>query len=96
MALDALEHRAGATRCGFVVSKRVGSAVIRNRVKRRLREAARAMLPRLRPGWDLAFRARPAAAGATLGDLRAAMEELTLRASALETAGPDGEAGTDQ
>jgi ribonuclease P protein component len=83
MALDALEHGGGATRCGFVVSKRIGTAVTRNRVKRRLREAARAMLPRLRPGWDLAFRARPAAAGAALVELRAAMEELTLRAGAL-------------
>ena len=96
MALDALEHRAGATRCGFVVSKRVGSAVTRNRVKRRLREAARAMLPRLRPGWDLAFRVRPMAAAAPLRELRAAMEELTLRAGALGVAGSEGEASRVQ
>ena len=91
MALDAFERGEGATRCGFVVSKRVGPAVIRNRVKRRLRAAARAMLPRLRPGRDLAFRARPAAATATLGELRAAMDELTLRAGVLAPLSANGD-----
>ena len=89
MALDALEHGAGPTRCGFVVSKRIGTAVTRNRVKRRLREAARAMLPRLRSGWDLAFRARQPAAEASLGELRAAMEELTLRAGVPQSPGAE-------
>ncbi|PJE31755.1 ribonuclease P protein component [Pseudooceanicola antarcticus] len=40
-------------RVGFTCSKKVGNAVARNRAKRRLREAARAVLPRLgHPGWD--------------------------------------------
>lgn len=38
---------------GYTCSKKVGNAVARNRAKRRLREAARAVLPRhARPGWD--------------------------------------------
>ncbi|MBU2999664.1 ribonuclease P protein component [Roseovarius nubinhibens] len=38
---------------GFTCSKKVGNAVARNRAKRRLREAARAVLSDLgRPGWD--------------------------------------------
>ncbi len=51
---------AGATRrVGFTASKKVGGAVLRNRAKRRLREAARAvMTPHARPGLDYVIIAR--------------------------------------
>ena len=43
----------GRIRAGFTCSKKVGNAVARNRAKRRLRSAARAVLPTHgRPGWD--------------------------------------------
>ncbi len=47
-------HRGGDDiRVGFTCSKKVGNAVARNRAKRRLREAARFVLPEHgRPGWD--------------------------------------------
>ena len=45
---------------GFTASKKVGNAVLRNRAKRRLREVARAILPRMaQPGWDYVLVARP-------------------------------------
>ena len=46
-------------RAGFTATKRVGGAVVRNRAKRRMREAARLLLPQLaRPGFDYVFIAR--------------------------------------
>jgi ribonuclease P protein component len=47
------EEAAAGIRVGFTCSKKVGNAVARNRAKRRLRAAARSVLPGLgRPGWD--------------------------------------------
>lgn len=51
-------------RAGFVVSRAVGGAVIRNRVRRRLRHLVREHVADLPPGTTLVVRALPAAAGA--------------------------------
>lgn len=55
-------HRAdeqALVRVGFTATKKVGGAVVRNRAKRRLREAARRLVPLLaRPGHDYVFIAR--------------------------------------
>jgi ribonuclease P protein component len=42
-------------RYGFVTSGRVGGAVVRNRMRRLLREAMRGLNPRLRSGFDVVF-----------------------------------------
>ncbi len=57
------------SRAGFVVSKAVGNAVVRNIVKRRLRELVRDRLPDLPAGTDLVVRALPAAATRSYQDL---------------------------
>lgn len=73
---------AAAVRVGFTASRKVGNAVARNRAKRRLRAAARAVLPEAaRPGWDYVLVARPEATasrpfGLLLDDLRAGLRKL--------------------
>ena len=48
------------TRFGLATGKRLGGAVVRNRVRRRIREALRVMAPTFQPGWDVLIIARPA------------------------------------
>ena len=67
-------------RVGFSVSKRVGGAVTRNRVKRRLRESVRRGLHTLAPGWDLVVTAKPAAVEASYTALDSEIRELLARA----------------
>jgi ribonuclease P protein component len=64
---------------GFVVSKAVGNAVVRNRVKRRLRNLSRAHLETLRAGSLTVVRATPHAADATFGELDAALGRCLAR-----------------
>ena len=67
------------TRLGLSVSRKVGDAVVRNRVKRRLREAFRLNLHHLRQGVDLVLVARPSAAGQGYRDLESAFLDLCRR-----------------
>ena len=59
---------------GFVVSKAVGNAVVRNKVKRRLRHLAAQRLDRLPAGGVLIVRAQPPAATATAAALAADLD----------------------
>ncbi|WP_404312273.1 ribonuclease P protein component [Agrococcus terreus] len=78
----AVVHRtkpeAARSRFGFIVSKQVGNAVVRNRVRRRLSEIVRAELP-LDPAEDIVIRALPAAAEADFATLRAGITALLER-----------------
>ena len=48
------------TRFGLATGKRLGGAVVRNRVRRRIKDALRVMAPSFQPGWDVLIIARPA------------------------------------
>jgi ribonuclease P protein component len=81
VVLKVLANDQGSNRYGFAVGKRLGNAVLRNRVKRRLREGVR--LTPIKGGWDMVFIARQDAAEADYHNLRRAMNELLTRAQLL-------------
>lgn len=70
-----------STRFGFIASRRVGNAVVRNRIRRRLREMVRLSQPRILPGLWIVLVVRAAAARATMDGLRAEFIALGTRAA---------------
>lgn len=72
-------------RVGITVSSRVGKAVVRNKVRRQLREALRLRLGTLNPGQDLVLIARPRSAQASWAELTAAVDTVLGRAGATST-----------
>lgn len=78
MVLRAVPNELDITRYGFTVSRRVGKAVVRNRVKRLLREILR-QTP-VKTGWDMVFIARIPAAGGKYAELERSVDNLLRRA----------------
>ena len=68
-ARNAGAETSAPSRAGFVVSKAVGNAVVRNTVRRRLRHLVRERLPELPAGSTLVVRALPVAAEASYARL---------------------------
>lgn len=88
VVVQALAQERPGLRVGFTVTKKVGNAVVRNRARRRLREAARIALRegvREVPGggWDLVLIGRDATPTREftklLGDLRGALDQAGVR-----------------
>jgi ribonuclease P protein component len=78
-----------AVRVGFTVSKKVGNAVVRNRVRRRLREIAREVIPvQARPDLDYVLVGRQGAIDRNFAVLRQDLVEALRRLKALAVATP--------
>jgi len=67
-------------RAGFVVSKAVGNAVVRNKVRRRLRHLVRPLLADLPVSASVVVRALPSAASASFDELAADLESALAAA----------------
>ncbi|MDB5074051.1 MAG: ribonuclease protein component [Chloroflexi bacterium] len=75
LVLTAVSTGGSVTRVGFTVSKRVGKAHTRNRVKRVLREVVRAYLPSIPTGYDIVIISRPS----LVGKSSSAVDEVVRR-----------------
>lgn len=94
VALRLLRNHLPYNRYGFSVGKRLGKAVVRNRVRRRLREGVHS-LP-IQPGWDVVISARRPAAAVNYHELRDAVAGLLSRARILDRGAPAEETREDR
>lgn len=85
LVLYARKNRIATNRVGVTVSKKLGHAVVRNRVRRRLREVYRLNEERFRPGWDIVVVARSRCIKASFSELTAAYLSLAQKAGILLT-----------
>lgn len=80
MVLCALPNELEHSRFGFAASKRIGKAVVRNRVRRRMREAVRLRRGLIADGWDVVFIARSGIGRASYAEIVQGVEDLLRRA----------------
>ena len=83
LVLYARKNRTGANRVGITVSKKLGKAHIRNRVRRRFREIYRLNEEKFQPGWDIVVVARSKSIHADFEKLTAAYLQLAEKAGIL-------------
>ena len=85
LVLYARQNRTDTNRVGITVSKKLGHAVVRNRVRRRLREIYRLNEERFAPGWDIVVVARTKAIYTDFAALTEAYLQLAEKAGILVT-----------
>ena len=83
LVLYARKNRTDSNRVGITVSKKLGGAVVRNRVRRRLREAYRLNEHRFQSGWDIVVVARSRCIRAPFSELENAYLSLAEKAGIL-------------
>lgn len=83
LVLYARKNRTGSNRVGITVSKKLGKAHVRNRTRRRLREAYRLNEERFQPGWDIVVVARSKAVEAPFEKLTKSYLTLAKKAGVL-------------
>ena len=84
LVLYARPNRTGMNRVGITVSKKLGHAVVRNRVRRRLREIYRLNEEQFSPGWDIVVVARSRCVDASFQSITKAYLDLANKAGILK------------
>lgn len=84
LVLYARKNRTDTNRVGITVSKKLGKAVIRNRVRRRIREAYRLNEEKFLPGWDIVIVARSRAVEVSFQKLSESLLSLAERSDLLQ------------
>ena len=84
LVLYARPNRSATNRVGITASKKLGHAVVRNRVRRRLREVYRLNEELFTPGWDIVVVARSRCIDADFGKLTHAYLSLAKKAGVLK------------
>lgn len=80
IVLVAHPNELAISRIGVAAGRSIGTAVARNRAKRRMREAIRPLIPYMLTGWDLLFLARRPLLQADFQDLRLSVKKVLQRA----------------
>ena len=83
LVLYARPNQTGMNRIGITVSKKLGHAVVRNRIRRRIREAYRLNEAAFTPGWDIVVVARSRCLEANFDSLQKAYLSLAAKAGIL-------------
>ena len=83
LVLYARKNRLGQNRVGVTVSKKLGKAHIRNRIRRRVREVYRLNEAAFRPGWDIVVVVRGKAIDASFSQLTESYLSLAKKAGLL-------------
>ena len=86
LVLYARKNHSATNRVGVTVSKKLGGAVVRNRVRRRVREVYRLNESRFAPGWDIVVVARSRCIKGDFQKLTEAYLSLAQKAGILEDA----------
>ena len=84
LVVYARPNRGGRNRLGVTVSTKLGKAVVRNRVRRRLREIYRLSQPELKQGYDVVLVARARAVAASYSELARAYRRICAKLELLE------------
>jgi ribonuclease P protein component len=78
-AFSVREPQPDGPRIGFTVPRALGKAVVRTRIRRRVREAVRFCLDKLNPQWSIVINPRRKAFDAPMPELRREVEKYFLR-----------------